>query len=272
MECTYYKEQITQLLMNSLDETQRRNMEEHLASCSDCQLEFQEAQKLWNLMGEYPKSEPSDTMPSGFKAILNQYKKEQEAKQSQLHLWATRLYELWDVQIQPRFALSLIIAIIGFVAGYIVSKPGPSTQAYNKQIESLSSQVSEMKQMMMLTLLQDPSASQRIKAVSYTDEISKIDPKVIEALLTTLNEDPNVNVRLMTLEALVKYANEPKVREGLVQSLVQQESPLMQSAIADVMVKLQDKRSVKYMHQLLRKKDLNDMVKIKLEQSIHKLI
>jgi hypothetical protein len=183
-----------------------------------------------------------------------------------------RLYELWNVQIQPRFAMSLIIAIIGFIAGYLVTKPEQSTLSYNKQIEALSSQVSEMKQMMMLTLLQDPSASQRIRAVSYTDEISEIEPKVIDALLTTLNEDPNVNVRLMTLEALVKYANEPRVRESLVQSLVQQDSPLMQSAIADVMVKLQEKRSVKYLHQLLRKKDLNEMVKIKLEQSIHKLI
>jgi hypothetical protein len=40
-----------------------------------------------------------------------------------------------------------------------------------------------MKQVMMLSLLQDPSASQRIRAVSYTDEISNVDLKVIDALL-----------------------------------------------------------------------------------------
>ena len=96
--------------------------------------------------------------------------------------------------------------------------------------------------------------------------------KVIDALFTTLNEDPNVNVRLITLEALVKLSNEPKVRAGLVQSITLQESPLLQSAIADVMVKLQEKSSVQGLQKLLHRKDLNGMVKLKIEQSIHKLI
>ncbi len=77
----------------------------------------------------------------------------------------------------------------------------------------------------MLSMLQNPSASQRILAVGYTDEISQVNNKVIDALLTTLNEDPNVNVRLITLETLVKLSSEPKVSEGLVQSITLQESP-----------------------------------------------
>jgi HEAT repeat protein len=120
--------------------------------------------------------------------------------------------------------------------------------------------------------LKDPSASQRIQAVSYTDEISNVDLKVIDALFTTLNEDPNVNVRLATLEALVKLSGEPKVREGLVLSINLQESPLMQSAIADVMVRLQEKSSVQSLQKLLGKKDLNQMVKLNIEKNIQKLI
>jgi HEAT repeat protein len=129
-----------------------------------------------------------------------------------------------------------------------------------------------MKQVMMLSLLQDPSASQRIQAVSYTDDIKNVDTKVIDALFTTLNEDPNVNVRLATLEALAKLSGNPRVREGLVRSINKQESPIMQSAIADIMVQLQEKSSVQSLQKLLSKKDLNQMVKIKIEKSIQKLI
>jgi HEAT repeat protein len=125
---------------------------------------------------------------------------------------------------------------------------------------------------MLLSLLQDPSASQRIRAVSYTDEISNVNYKVIDALFTTLNEDPNVNVRLSTLEALVKLSRESRVREGLVRSINLQESPIMQSAIADVMVKLQEKSSVQYLKRLMNKKGLNQMVKLNIEKSIQKLI
>jgi len=272
MECLHYKEQFTLLFNDSLDHDQRQELENHLANCADCRAEFEASLKIWNLMGDVPKPEPSPAMREGFKAILRNFKEDQVTHQNLLLVWIAQIQENWLLRWSFRFAFSLLLVGIGLVTGYLLNQHGQTTLAYNRHIDSLSSQVSEMKQMMMLSLLRDPSASQRMRAVGYTDEINKVDEKVISALLTTLNEDPNVNVRLITLEALVKFSNEPKVREGLVQSLTLQESPLLQSAIADVMVKLQEKRSVKSMQKLLHKKDLNEMVKLKIEQSIHKLI
>jgi len=81
-----------------------------------------------------------------------------------------------------------------------------------------------------------------------------------------------VNVRLITLEALIALAESPKVREGLVLSLIKQESPLVQVAQADAMIQLQEKRSVKELQQLLKKEGLNEMVKEKLEETITYLI
>jgi len=46
----------------------------------------------------------------------------------------------------------------------------------------------------------------------------------------------------------------------------------MQLALADAMVKLQEKRSVKSLQMLLDKKNLNNMVKLNIEKSIQKLI
>ena len=128
-----------------------------------------------------------------------------------------------------------------------------------------------MRQMMLLSLIENPSATERLRAVSYTNEMEQVDSKVIDALLTTLNNDDNVNVRLATLEALAELAQNPHVREGLVHSLTRQESPLVQVALADVMVKLQEKRSIKVFKQLLRKDDLNILVKSKIEQTIKDL-
>ena len=95
---------------------------------------------------------------------------------------------------------------------------------------------------------------------------------MIDALLATLNNDPNVNVRLSTLDALAHLANHPEVREGLIQSIAQQDSPLLQSAIADVMLKLQEKRAVKSFRELLKQKDLNPGVRDKIKQTITQLI
>jgi HEAT repeat protein len=141
-----------------------------------------------------------------------------------------------------------------------------------QQLQVLSTQVHEMREMVLLALLENPSASERIRGVGYTNEISKVNRNVINALLSTLNNDPNSNVRLMTLEALTHYADDPAVREGLVQSILQQDSPLVQAALADVMLKLQEKKSVGPFKELLHQKDLNEMVRMKIRQTLTRLI
>ena len=141
-----------------------------------------------------------------------------------------------------------------------------------QQLKSLADQVHEMREMVMLALLENPSASERIRGVSYASEIQTINKNVLDALLSTLNNDPNSNVRLMTLDALTRYANVPAVRRGLVQSILQQDSPLMQAAMADVMVRLQEKKAVQPLKELLQQKDLNEMVRTKIQQTLTRLI
>lgn len=272
MNCKDYREQFPLMLTGDLDQARKDEIESHLESCAECRLEFEASRKVWELMGEIPQPEPSATMRTGFDALLSNYKEELIARRNPINEWISMIREYWSLKARPRLAFSALLVIVGLALGYILHKPVASTISNNRQIESLSLQVSEMKQLMMLSLLQDPSASQRIQAVSYTEDLKNIDAKVIDALFTTLNEDPNVNVRLATLEALAKMAGDSRVREGLVRSISSQNSPIMQSAIADIMVKLQEKSSVQSLQELLRKKDLNQMVKIKIEKSIQKLI
>lgn len=272
MECKDYRDQFTALLTDSLGEPERRSVENHLAGCADCRMEFEAARKIWALMGSVNQPAPSESMRQAFDVLLKNYKHEVLARRNPWNDILHRLTEYWLLQAKPRMAFSIVLVAGGLIAGYLIHQPGESAVAYSRKIDSLSSQVSDIKQVMMLSLLKDPSASQRIQAVSYTDDLNNVDNKVIGALFKTLNEDPNVNVRLATLEALVKLAEEPRVREGLVRSIDLQNSPLMQSAIADAMVKLQEKSSVQSLKRLLNKKDLNPMVKINIEKNIQKLI
>jgi Putative zinc-finger len=272
MECKDYREQFTSLLADALEQAERMKIESHLSGCADCRAEFEASKKIWELMGEILQPEPSDAMRTNFDTILSHYKEGLVVNKNPIREWINKLHEYWSFRVQPRLAFRLLLVTIGLIGGYLLRQPGQSITYYNKQIDSLSSQVSDLKQVMLLSLLKDPSASQRIRAVSYTDDISNVNIKVIDALFTTLNEDPNVNVRLSTLEALVRLSGEPRVREGLVRSIDLQDSPIMQSAIADVMVKLQEKNSVRSLQKLLSKKGLNQMVKLNIEKSIQKLI
>lgn len=272
INCERTKEQLIDWLDNQLPDTERLVLEAHLTQCPACQTEAAAVRDMWLLMGKMPVPEPGPTATIRFQAMLDTYKDTVATEQHSVfkNVWA-QLRQRWVPESAFRLAYSFILLSIGIAAGYWLQRSSTPTVAYQQQIDTLSTQVQEMRQMMMLSLLENPAASERLRAVSYTEEINQVDEKVMEALLTTLNNDPNVNVRLVTLEALAKLANHAKVREGLVQSITRQESPLVQSALADVMVKLQEKRSIKPLRQLLRDDNLNHLVKGKIEQSIREL-
>lgn len=227
--------------------------------------------RLWDKMGELPVPEPSAKMEVRFQAMLETFRANQAEKRNPLSRIIQQFRHLFTGQPGFAWTYSLLLVAVGIGLGLLSVRPAP-VRTDRSQIETLSGQVHELREMVMLSLLQNPSASERMKGVSYTSEIKTVNREVTEALLTTLNEDPNINVRLMTLEALTHIAGNPEVREGLVHSILRQDSPLVQAALADVMLKLQEKRSIPSFKKLLQQKDLNDMVRSKIEQTITRLI
>ena len=263
------KERITHWLNQQLSETEQQQFEAHLAGCKECREELAIAQLVINKIGQIDIPGPAADMEVSFQATLNNYKHAINKKDySWKDSWSL-LYEKLTLRPKYQLAYSFLLLLIGLAAGYIIqNRPKDSGR---QEIAALSSEVQEMKQMMMLALLQNTSASERIKAVSYTEEIGTADDQVVNALFATLNEDPNVNVRLVTLEALTKYSSDPLVRQRLVQSILLQESPLMQAALADVMIRLQEKRSIESFKALLKNIEDNNPAKAKIQQTIIKL-
>ena len=271
MKCEYDKTQIMHWINNEMTGVEKETFEKHLNDCAACRQELRAHEYLWELMEQIPVPDPSDNMHPRFQSMLDTFKESAEEKKGSFAMIIEKIKQSWILQPRMQLAYGIVLILIALGGGYLFSRINQGSN-YKQQIDSLSSQVHEMREMMTLSLLENPSASERIRGVSYTAEIKAANKQVIDALLTTLNNDPNVNVRLMTLDALTHFAGDAGVREGLVQSIVQQESPLVQSAMADVMLKLQEKRSIQPFKKLLLQKQLNTMVKSKIEQTINRLI
>lgn len=209
--------------------------------------------------------EPSENMTLGFYQMLASRQKSKSRIVSAGGWFA----ELWQSRPLVRWAYSIVLLATGLAAGWLMSGPGNGSTT---EINQLSAEVKEMKEMMMLSLLEKESISDRLRAVSLTNELPEASRKVTEALLQTLNNDENVNVRLAALEALLPYANDPGVREGLIASIALQESPLVQISLAEMMVALQEKGSVDSFRELLEKEETPVEVKEKIRESIQILI
>lgn len=271
MKCEEYHELFTWMINKELSPLEKGKLDQHLAGCRDCAAELQEMQTMWGILGELPAPEPSSNMRVKFDAMLNIYKEQSGEKQNAWSRFIEPLQTLWRSQPQWPFAcnIALILVFLGFNYWFVKSYNGNNQ---DQKLQQLTSQVHELKQTIMLSLLENPSASERMRAVSYAADIKHVDKEVIDALLAILNNDPNVNVRLTTLDALTRLAVHPEVRQGLIASITIQDSPLMQSAIADVMLKLQDKRSVDPLKKLLKERNLDHGVRAKISETINRLI
>jgi HEAT repeats len=301
MQCQKHKDLLERWWNDRLTEAERAELEVQLSECEDCRRELEGSREVWELMGFMPVPEPSGEMQVQFNAMLESYKASEGSGRERTSGLAA-LWQLFAIRPGLAMAFSVVLLLGGLGLGLSINKPKtiivqaaaaapvkvkdtgmavlPARQvaekqekpaSESKQLEALTAQVHEMRELMMLSLLQNPSASERLRAVSYTSEIRYVNPNIAAALLATLNNDPNVNVRLTTLEALTHFARDPVVREGLIQSILQQDSPLVQAALADAMLKLQEKRAIQPFKKLLQQKDLNSMVRVKIEQTITRL-
>ena len=141
-----------------------------------------------------------------------------------------------------------------------------------EKIDLLATQLQETQETMMMALLEKESSRDRLKAVKISNKMTDASGPVVEALLRTLNNDENVNVRLAAIEALADFSQNPKVRKGLIDAIQYQDSPMVQLTLAELMVFLQDKRSVDEFKNLMNKKDIPTEIKTQLEEKIKVLL
>ena len=128
-----------------------------------------------------------------------------------------------------------------------------------------------MSRLLTMSLLQQQSASERLRGVSLSYQIAEPDAEITKVLLETLKYDPNVNVRLAALDALSRNANQSDTRRDLIQSLHRQSSPLVQMAMIDLIVQMQDKASLDTLRRMIQDPEVNKAVKKKIEQGIEQL-
>jgi hypothetical protein len=212
----------------------------HLRSCRTCARELEEVRHTWHSLESIP-GEPHDSaaMRARFDRALADHvrasiQKPAVAPRPNGFLFARSI--AWPV-VQIGLAASLLLA--GVLLGRQTQSPPPA----DPQIAALRQELRDMRQMVTLSLMQQQSASDRLKGVSWSGRIDQPGSEVVTALLDTLMHDPNVNVRLASIDALRRFAEREGVRRGAVDALSRQTSPLVQIALIDFLVEVAGRES-----------------------------
>lgn len=219
-------------------------------------------------------SEPSEQMDTTFYTFLEKEKQHNISSKNE----GVKSLSSYNGKSKSNMFRFLIAACILLLFGFFVGKQWQTNtnvvkDAYvNTDFEASKKETETIRTQLVMSLADQSSASKRLQALSEASKLDNATEQVIIALFKMLNTDTNVNVRLAAVTSLSKYVDNPKVREGLILSITKQESPLVQIALAELMVTLKEQKSINSMEALLQKPNINSAVKQKLEESIKQII
>jgi len=274
MQCEEVREQFADYVIDQIEEPNRSLVGKHLAVCENCRTEGEELKKLWTSLGSVPSAEPSPELRSRFHIMLEAYKHglDNAPRKSWWDAVNSWLSGWWPRQPAAQLGVSLALLILGLMIGrefYSTSSPSPVQP--NSEVTDLRNELSGMRQMVALSLMQQESASDRLRGVNWSHQLQQPDNEVLTALLSTLMHDSNVNVRLATVDALRQFGDRPVVRRGVVEAIAREQSPMMQIALIDLAVDLREKESISTLRQLTQNEKIDTTVRERAQKGLAEL-
>lgn len=270
MNCDDVREQLPDYWIGAMDEAGKAGIQAHFASCPACRAEAETLGAIWKKLGAIPEERPSRALRARFEAALEAYV--QGLRQAERGPSTREKLDKWLVGWWPRepvfqFGFAMAFLVIGLLVGYSLTR---NTQG-SGEVAQLREEVRHTRELVALSLLEEQSASERLRGVDWSVRIPQPDPQVLSALLRTVDYDQNVNVRLAALDALHASASNEMVRQGLVQSLRRQTSPLVQIALIDLLVDIRDKDAANSLKGLAREAGVNPEVRQRVDWALRQL-
>lgn len=271
MNCHNIREKFPDFLIGDTDEVTQNQVQAHLADCRECRDELESLSAIWTKLGVLPEERPSDALRSRFYTMLDAYKQGLEAEKPTPRwqdLFSRWLARFWPQQPVFQFSLAMLLLVVGLTGGFILK----GAQRPVSDLAPLRQEMNSMRTTLAMSLLDNQSASERLRGVSLSSQMRNPDSRLLESLIHTLENDSNPNVRLAAVEALYLFRDLPEVRQGLSGSLARQSSPQVQIALIDLIVSIKEQRAIDALRSLIQDEKLDPLVKERAREGLERLL
>ena len=180
----------------------------------------------------------------------------------------SKVFGVWSVSPVIQVAAGFAILIGGIIIGLNVRSINNSGTG----LADMQKEFIEMKEMLMYSLIENESPSQRIKAVNYTEEFEIPDEKLINVLINTLKNDEILNVRMAAAYALANNSDNKKVKAAFIYALENEEDPGMQIIIINLLAQAGAKNALEPLNRILRNNETPLLVKDRAVRAIQTLL
>jgi HEAT repeats len=265
--CEHARELMVGAWMRDLSEMSAAELHQHLAGCAECAAEMEALGAMWEKLGDLPAPEPSLALRVRWEQTLGSLSApapRQTYRPAPLRAW---WQSIWPANPAWQMAIAGLCLMIGLGAGVYLQHDSVERD----EVAKLREEVASTKEMVAISLLQQQSATERLRGVDYSTRMASMEPLVVTALIQAVNRDSNVNVRLAAIDALGKVANESQVRQSMQEALPQQDSPMVQAALIDYLVQAHDRNAVGAIRDLVARQDLNPTVRDRATYAVRQL-
>jgi anti-sigma factor RsiW len=287
MNCEQIAELLPDYLQGSLAREQVSQVEQHCEGCANCAQDV----AMWKKLALLPSDQPSPDSRARFDAMLHAYSPTVSERSIEVSSSSSRQEfspkfatpnvsdssertARWNFSAWLRSPLGAVVwsaalLIFGIFIGTRVNKE--ASPAHPDEIAAMHAELTNMRQLVALSMLQQQSASERLQGVSWSGLEAHLDPQIQSALLRTLRYDGSVDVRLAALDALSRHASQPQIRKGIGDALQEQQSPLVQVALIDQLAEWRDPDATQRLRNFQQTPNLNPAVRQRAEWAISKL-
>ncbi len=251
-------------LDNQLDPVQKEAVDKHLETCNNCQKELEAYKRLFDAINKEKKEEVPDRLQLNFEAML------EEEKAKTIKVVPITANNNSKTKASLPYMLKIAAGFALLIASFFLGKY-QNEQVSNQTLAQMENEQREIRQMAMLSLMENKSASKRIQGVNYIEELAMPNEIIVKALAERMLYDENTNVRLTAVEALGAFTNSKTVVNAFVTALGIEKDPGIQIVIIHTLVQLQEKKAIAPLQKLLEEEETQPFIKAQIESLLPKI-
>ena len=199
-----------------------------------------EEARLWSALDDMPKEKPSSQLRQSFYY---------ELKRTTESPWTERLRDWLGFSGNAGWVTAAACVAVGMGMGQLLG--GDPQIGAPDRLVALEENVELLNRNLILDRLENATASKRLRGVIDAVDIVEGDAEIARALLLRATDDRVNSVRLAAIDALGPQLHSPAVGDELMNMLEQAESPLVQLALVDLVLRNGTDEQLEYLIKLV---------------------
>jgi len=306
-KCKQFHRLIWLSVYDEISDEQQKLLKEHLKDCTECQLDFEEAQQAIKLLNQKVQITPSEKMMKEIRTELHQrllLMTQPKVKKN----WLKAVKQIVTLDLPPalRFSAAVVMLLFGIIIGRFFFTPesmnfqqnfpdldntkiaNVRSVYYDPASGNISIQLStfnnltvegspekpEIQQLLAKTLLLENRPNIRLETVNVLTHTRSFNRQVIEALIQVLEKDENPGIRLKAVKLLSVIPVDSSLRDLItrifLKVLLKEKNTAIRIQALNGLEKLTEKSFIPALYQAA-KKDTNEYIRNKAVHIIERI-